>query len=179
HCRYTLWNPAMERISGVSAAEALGCCAFELFPFLKESGEDRYFVETLAGNNVVARDRPYTVPQTGRQGFFDGHYSPLRDAAGQILGGLAIIRDTTERKQTEEALRHVSSKARCLLWYAEIEDQGREVLRWRVQIPDEEAAQRFFPVEVAPGDSYVRAWASSRLAEDRQRTDDYGNRQVR
>ena len=39
-CRYTVWNPGMERISGVPAAEALGRVAFDVFPFLVEIGED-------------------------------------------------------------------------------------------------------------------------------------------
>src|SRR5688572_22291485 len=65
---YTLWNPAMERISGVPAAQTLGRCAFDVFPFLKETGEDRCFAAALAGRTVVSRDRPYRIPETGRHG---------------------------------------------------------------------------------------------------------------
>lgn len=100
--RYTVWNPAMERISGMSRAETLGQRAFDVLPFLQESGEARYFAEALAGNTVVAKDRPFVVPATGRQGIFEGHYSPLRNERGEIIGGLAIIHDVTERKRAEE-----------------------------------------------------------------------------
>src|SRR5262245_54260713 len=101
-CRYTIWNPAMERLSGVPASEALGRCAFDVFAFLKETGEDRCFYAALAGRTVVSRNRPYRVPETGRRGFFEGHYSPLRGEHGRILGGLAIVRDVTERVRDEE-----------------------------------------------------------------------------
>ncbi|HZY30019.1 MAG TPA: PAS domain S-box protein, partial [Candidatus Methylomirabilis sp.] len=103
-CRYTVWNPMMERISGVSAEKCLGRCAFDVFPFLKETGEDRNFYAALEGRTVIAEDRPYNVPETGRAGFFEGHYSPLRSESREIVGGLAIIRDITERKRMEDTL---------------------------------------------------------------------------
>ncbi|MEO5657474.1 MAG: diguanylate cyclase [Nitrospiria bacterium] len=103
-CRYTVWNPGMERITGVRNVEVLGKCAFDLFPALKETGDDRFLHEALAGRTVIAKDRPYVSPAFG-QGFVEGHYSPLFDEHGAIIGGLAIIRDITERKRTEALLR--------------------------------------------------------------------------
>jgi PAS domain S-box-containing protein len=101
-CRYVAWNQAMESISGVRREEVLGKCAFEVFPFLKETGEDKYLFEALAGRSVRVENRPYAVPATGRAGFFEGHYSPLRDELGQVVGGIGIIRDITQRKQAQE-----------------------------------------------------------------------------
>ena len=113
--RYTVWNPGMERITGIKREEALGRCAFDLFPFLKEIGEDKYFSAALEGRSVVAKDRRYTVPQTGQEGFFEGHYSPLHDESGEIVGGLATIMDVTRRKQMELALRESEGKYRMLM----------------------------------------------------------------
>ncbi len=106
--RYTIWNPAMERISGVPAERALGRVAFEVFPFLVETGEDEAFREALAGRHKLTRDRVFTVPETGHQGVFEGSYSPLRDASGGIAGGLAVIRDVTERRDSAESSRRLS-----------------------------------------------------------------------
>ena len=108
-CRCTIWNPGMERISGVGREQALGECALDAFPFLKKAEESKYFCEALAGRTVVARDRPYVVPETEGRGFFEGHYSPLRDASGDIIGGLAIMRDVTSRKRAEEELQKSKS----------------------------------------------------------------------
>jgi PAS domain S-box-containing protein len=104
-CRYTTWNQAMESISGKPREDVLGKNAFEVFPFLKETGEDKCFFAALGGESTVSENRPYTIPETGREGFFRGYYSPLRDQQGQIVGGIAIIRDITEQKRAEEAAR--------------------------------------------------------------------------
>src|SRR5215510_9474954 len=68
--RYTAWNRAMERMTGVKREEVMGKSVFDVFPCLKETGEDKYFQEALAGNSVVSENRPYSV-ETGRSGFFD------------------------------------------------------------------------------------------------------------
>ena len=62
----------MESISGVRRDEVMGKCAFDVFPFLKETGESKYLLEALEGRSVVAENRPYAVPETGRAGFFEG-----------------------------------------------------------------------------------------------------------
>ncbi len=108
-CHCTIWNPGMERISGIDKEQALGECAFEVFPFLKKTEEKRFFFEALAGRTVIARDRPYILPETEGRGFFEGHYSPLCNAAGDIIGALAIMRDVTARKRAEEEVQKSKS----------------------------------------------------------------------
>ncbi len=103
-CRYTIWNKGMEEISGVSKEKVLGHRAFDVFPFLKETGEDAFFFAALEGKPVISEDRPYKVPATGKEGYFSGHYSPLYGEGEQVVGGLAIIRDITERKHLEKQL---------------------------------------------------------------------------
>jgi diguanylate cyclase (GGDEF)-like protein/PAS domain S-box-containing protein len=110
--RYTLWNPGMERITGVVKDRVLGCCAFDVFPFLKEIGEDRFFQAALEGETKVAENRPYVVSETDKAGFFAANYSPLYGEEGAIIGGLAVVRDITERKQREEDLRKQSDTLR-------------------------------------------------------------------
>src|SRR5688572_4609754 len=88
----------MECISGVKSEDVIGKPAFEIFPFLVETGEDKYFYETLAGKRSVSRNRSFTVPQTGYKGFFEGHYYPLYDDAGAVIGGLCVVRDITDQR---------------------------------------------------------------------------------
>ncbi len=97
----TYWNPAMERILGIRKNKLLGKNAFQALPQLKELGEDRYFRDALAGTTSTSRNRPFTHGETGRQVYFDGYYSPLTEDRGEILGGVGIFRDVTDRRETQ------------------------------------------------------------------------------
>ena len=141
-CRYTTWNRAMERISGVKRGEVLGKSAFDLFPFLKETGEDKFYLDALAGKSVVAENRPYTIRQSGVSGYFDGYYSPRHDETGEVIGGVAIIRDVTERRVVEASTLddhkrlafHVENTPLAVIEW----DHEFKVLRWSP------AAQKLF-----------------------------------
>lgn len=140
--RYTTWNRAMERISGVKREDVLGKCAFDLFSCLKQTGEDKYYREALAGRSAVAETRPYVIPQSGRNGFFDGYYSPRHDEKGEVVGGVAIIRDVTDRKIAEASALdehrrlafHVENTPLAVIEW----DHEFKVLRWSP------AAQKLF-----------------------------------
>ncbi|MBI4596300.1 MAG: PAS domain S-box protein [Candidatus Tectomicrobia bacterium] len=110
NCRYTVWNPAMEGISGVTKEQVLDKCAFDVFPILKKAEEGQCFTEALAGRTGIIKDRPYVAPGTGREGFYEAHYSPLLNEAGAVIGGLSVIRDTTERKRAEEEIKKYASQ---------------------------------------------------------------------
>jgi PAS domain S-box-containing protein len=99
------WNDGMERMTGVSKANALGRSAVEFFPFLEEFGAAMLTPESLQGRPPVARDIAFEIVATGRKGFFDGHFSPLRDGSGAVAGWLAILHDTTTRRGLEEQFR--------------------------------------------------------------------------
>lgn len=113
--RFTLWNPAMERITGLSAAAVLGETAWEILPFLGEEGEDEYFHAALRGEEAITEDRRYHFPESGRSGWFEGHYSPLRDGSGEILGGLCVLRDVTVRKEAHDRVRESEERWRRLV----------------------------------------------------------------
>ena len=109
-CRFTAWNRAMECISGLRREDVLGKRAFDVFSFMEETGEFRYFLEALEGRSIVGENRPFAVPQTGRAGFFEGYYSPLKNELGETVGGVGVIRDITERKRVEEVAREAHQR---------------------------------------------------------------------
>jgi PAS domain S-box-containing protein len=110
NCKITLWNPGIESLMGIEKSQTLGKNAFDVLPFLKEIGEDKYYYETLKGNYVIAKDRWFFIPETGKEGFFEAYYSPIFDIDKQIVGGIAIVRDCTQRKYNLEALERTKEE---------------------------------------------------------------------
>lgn len=100
--RITLWNPAAERASGITQAQALGRRLVELFPNLHASERVRWLERALAGEVLEAPELPYDLPATGRSGWTSSRYAPRRNASGEIVGVISVHRDLSERKRSEQ-----------------------------------------------------------------------------
>ncbi|MFC1556020.1 PAS domain S-box protein [candidate division KSB1 bacterium] len=104
--RYQMWNPFMEEISGKKAEDVIGKHPLEAFPFLKDVGVIDRLEQVLQGKETVNLDFPYTTAKTGRSGWTSDSNSPIYDSDGKIVGIVGIVRDITERKKAEVAIKH-------------------------------------------------------------------------
>ncbi len=104
--RFTVWSPAMERITSVPPDDVIGRSVLEVFPHIAENGGLAQIERALEGEIVTIAERPYVVPQTGRKGFCEGVIAPIRDETGAVAGACSIIRDTTAQRELHEQLRH-------------------------------------------------------------------------
>jgi len=127
--RYTLWNTAMEQITGVTRDEVLGKSPFEVFPFLEKVGERDAYLETIRGKVVKRSGMPYSIPQTGKYGHFESSRFPLYNTDRTIIGGMAIIRDITERVRTERLLHVEHEVTQILSESAMPEDAIQKILQ--------------------------------------------------
>jgi PAS domain S-box-containing protein len=112
------WNRAMEDMTGVPAGEMIGKGDFEYaMPFYGErrpilidlalKPDSRYegtYVSTERHDTVLVGEA-YMPALKGGQRYFHGTASILRDSAGSVVGAIESIRDITERRRMEEALR--------------------------------------------------------------------------
>ena len=90
-----------------------------------------------------------------------------------------IMFDVTERKQTEEQLRHVLKGARCILWHALVRESEDHALTWDIRVFNEEAAEQLLPLKRRRGESYSEAWNARVPPEDRLRMDQTSTRALR
>jgi PAS domain S-box-containing protein len=97
----TTWNPAAERIFGWTAAEAVGRHITLIIPEDRLAEEDDVLARIRRGERV---DHFETVRRTrdGRLIDVSITVSPVRDAAGRIVGASKVARDITERRHLED-----------------------------------------------------------------------------
>jgi PAS domain S-box-containing protein len=141
-CRYTIWNPAMEHLSGLPSGNVVGRSAFDVFASLSQTGDDQFFFQTLSGRPVVAVDRLYEIAATGQKAFCEAHYSPLRSESGEIVGGLCVVRDITDRKLAEDALRESEEHHRELFRQAQEMQESLRALSQEVLRVQEDERKR-------------------------------------
>jgi len=112
--RYTYWNPYMENLTGLTANDVIGKCAFDLFPHLTKYGVDVSMRRVLEGETISASNMEYTSPITGKSKRTSGVYHPYRNSKGEIVGVIGIVRDITELWLSEQALRASEERFRRL-----------------------------------------------------------------
>lgn len=104
----TVWNPGMELITGVATEDAVDRQLLDVFPRLENTGDHGALREALAEDTTIARESSYSLRDGGQPVFFETHFSPLKNEAGDPVGGVGIFRDITERKLAEQALKDLS-----------------------------------------------------------------------
>ena len=101
----TSWNAAAERLFGYTAEEMVGKPIRLLIPAERQSEEDRILAQLRNGESIDHFET-IRVAKDGRRLNISLSISPVRDAAGTIVGASKIARDVTATRAVEaERLR--------------------------------------------------------------------------
>ena len=103
------WNPAMEQLTGVPRAEAVGRPAAAVLAFLCEA--DGLLTRALAGETVTLEAR-CAIPGRPGDTWLAVRYVAWRSATGAPAGVIALHTDVTEQRQSRSATRHTEPPAR-------------------------------------------------------------------
>ena len=96
----TSWNQAAERVFGWTAAEAVGQNITLIIPADRLAEEDQVLAAIRAGRRVDHFDT-MRVTKDGRRVEVSITVSPVKDAAGRVVGASKIAHDISARRQSE------------------------------------------------------------------------------
>jgi PAS domain S-box-containing protein len=131
----TSWNQSAERLFGYKAEEAVGQHITLIVPWERRS-EEEDILRRLAGGNRVDHFETMRKRKDGTTLYVSLTISPVRDAAGRVIGASKVARDVTERRLAERAL---SEQARLLDLSNDaifVRDGGDHVTYWNKAATD-------------------------------------------
>jgi PAS domain S-box-containing protein len=170
--RFVFINDTLAAITELSGTDLTGRSLAEVAPELAKQWEPILRRVLDAGEPLLNREVSAEAPTpAGEPCHWLVSCSLARGPSGHALGVGIAVADISEQKRAENALRFVQNYAPCLLWYSVVEESTETAsgYRWIVHAFEDEAAQRFLPLDIPPERRYRDAWHFSRPPEDRQR----------
>ena len=122
------WNHAMEKMTGVPASCILGKGNYEqMIPFFRQRSpilidlvfarrdeiQEKYPGVRIDGEVLTAET--FSADLNGRNAVLWGMAVPLHDTHGVVIGAIESIRDITDRRMVEDALKNREERYRLLL----------------------------------------------------------------
>jgi PAS domain S-box-containing protein len=108
------WNPAAERLFGYTSNEVVGAPLSIIYP-REWPDEFPRLLDRLQRGERVEHYETERVRQDGTHIFVSVSLSPVRDAAGQLIGAAKIVRDITALRREQEAARILSEASAVLV----------------------------------------------------------------
>jgi PAS domain S-box-containing protein len=109
----TSWNGGAERLFGYTAKEAIGQPITIIIPLDRRNEETRILARLRQGQPIEHFDT-VRVRKDGTKVEISLSISPVRDAAGKIIGASKIARDISGRKRIERELSESEQRFRTL-----------------------------------------------------------------
>ena len=126
----TSWNAGAERVFGYTAKEAIGQHISMIIP-IDRRDEETNILARLSQGERIEHFETVRLRKDGKAIDISVTISPVKDAAGRVVGASKVGRDISERKQTEARIQelHEDLELRVSKRTAELEGKNRELLK--------------------------------------------------
>jgi len=111
--RITSWNKAAERMFGYTEEEMIGQYIHKLIPPDRQFEEDKIIASLRAGQSVEHFET-IRLHKNGRELRVSLMISPVRNAAGVVVGASKIARDITSQRLNEERLAVINDLGKSI-----------------------------------------------------------------
>jgi PAS domain S-box-containing protein len=102
--RYLVWNPAIQKIHGSGPEAVLGRAVFDVDPGFADHQVGAAWRKAISGGRTEIRDYRFFSRARGAEVSYDADFTPLHDGAGEIVGAVCILHETTDRRRVAEML---------------------------------------------------------------------------
>jgi len=114
--RITYWNNAAQEMTGFSAGEVVGkCCYDRVLQHVGDAGEDLCQgpcpLQGTMSDGTAREARVYLHHKDGHRMPIHLRCLPLRDAAGQVVGGVEIFRDASQHHVLSARVKELEQMA--------------------------------------------------------------------
>ena len=112
--KITMFNKGFEKLYGYKKDDFLGRNLYEAFPHLREQGFEKIADQVFAGKPFIRHNWRRKILD-GRERVQNMRVFPHRDSRGQIIGGVIILEDVTEKADLESQLAQSEAKFKNLV----------------------------------------------------------------
>jgi len=113
----TSWNKGAEKIFGYTSDEMVGTSIMRLIPAGRR-GEENHILGRIGRGESVEHFETQRQTKGGQLIDVSVTASPIKDAAGKVIGVSKVARDITERRRADELRRLTEERYRALFEYA-------------------------------------------------------------
>jgi two-component system sensor kinase FixL len=103
------WNKAAERLLGYTASEVIGQPITVIFP-ADRIEEEAFILDRIRCGETVYHHKTARLRKDGQIISMSVTISPIRNASGEVVGALKILRDLTNRNARDERIRELQAE---------------------------------------------------------------------